>query len=72
MTTMTDRPSKSLDELMDCNPERLLAAAAAARARPPATGTPIVIMRDGALVHEFNPPPLAEELRGGAGDVTQA
>jgi hypothetical protein len=29
-------------------------------------------MRDGKLVHEYDPPPLAEELRGEAGDVKRA
>ena len=72
MTTMTDRSTRSLDELMDANPARLLAAADAARARARATGTAIVIMRDGKLVHEYDPPPLAEEFQGEARDEKRA
>jgi len=70
--TMTARTRQSLDALMDNAPALLLAAADAARARARETGTPIVIMRDGKLVHEYDPPPLAEELRGEAGDVKRA
>ena len=50
MTTMTDRSTHSLDELMDANPARLLFAADAARAWARETGTAIVVMRDGKLV----------------------
>lgn len=70
--TMTARTRQSLDSLMDNAPALLLAAADAARARARETGTPIVVMRDGKLVHEYDPPPLAEELRGEAGDVKRA
>jgi hypothetical protein len=70
--TMTARTRQSLDALMDNAPALLLAAADAARARARETGTPIVVMRDGKLVHEYDPPPLAEELRGEAGDVKRA
>ena len=70
--TMTAGTRQSLDALMDNAPALLLAAADAARARARETGTPIVIMRDGKLVHEYDPPPLAEELRGEAGDVKRA
>ena len=70
--TMSARTRQSLDALMDNAPALLLAAADAARARARETGTPIVIMRDGKLVHEYDPPPLAEELRGEAGDVKRA
>jgi len=70
--TMTARTRQSLDALMDNAPALLLTAADAARARARETGTPIVIMRDGKLVHEYDPPPLAEELRGEAGDVKRA
>jgi hypothetical protein len=69
---MTARTRQSLDALMDNAPALLLAAADAARARARETGTPIVVMRDGKLVHEYDPPPLAEELRGEAGDVKRA
>jgi hypothetical protein len=57
---------------MDNAPALLLAAADAARARARETGTPIVVMRDGKLVHEYDPPPLADELRGEVGDVKRA
>ena len=70
--TMTARPRQSLDSLMDNAPALLLAAADAARARARETGTPIVVMRDGKLVHEYDPPPLADEPRGEAGDVKRA
>ena len=70
--TMSARTRQSLDALMDNAPALLLAAADAARARARETGTPIVVMRDGKLVHEYDPPPLAEELRGEAGDVKRA
>jgi len=70
--TMTARTRQSLDALMDNAPALLLAAADAARARARETGTPIVVMRDGKLVHEYDPPPLAEELRGEVGDVKRA
>jgi len=70
--TMTARTRQSLDALMDNAPALLLAAADAARARARETGTPIVVMRDGKLVHEYDPPPLAEKLRGEAGDVKRA
>lgn len=70
--TMTARTRQSLDALMDNAPALLLAAADAARARARETGTPIVVMRDGKLVHEYDPPSLAEELRGEAGDVKRA
>jgi hypothetical protein len=70
--TMTARTRQSLDALMDNAPALLLVAADAARARARETGTPIVVMRDGKLVHEYDPPPLAEELRGEAGDVKRA
>jgi hypothetical protein len=69
---MTARTRQSLDALMDNAPALLLAAADAARARARETGTPIVVMRDGKLVHEYDPPPLAEELRGEVGDVKRA
>lgn len=70
--TMTARTRQSLDALMDNAPALLLAAADAARARACETGTPIVVMRDGKLVHEYDPPPLADELRGEVGDVKRA
>jgi hypothetical protein len=70
--TMTARTRQSLDALMDNAPALLLAAADAARARARETGTPIVVMRDGKLVHEYDPPPLADELRGEVGDVKRA
>jgi hypothetical protein len=70
--TMTAGTRQSLDALMDNAPALLLAAADAARARARETGTPIVVMRDGKLVHEYDPPPIAEELRNAAGDVKRA
>jgi|GEM_PF-2897645 hypothetical protein len=72
MTTKPPVPSKSLSEFMRQMPAIALEAADAARARARETGTPIVIMRDGKLVHEYEPPPIAEELRNGTGDVKRA
>ena len=72
MMTTPPVPSKSLSEFMRQMPEIALEAADAARARARETGTPIVVMRDGKLVHEYDPPPIAEELRNAAGDVKRA
>ena len=72
---MQQRPpveSKSMSEFLRQLPWLALSAADAARTLARETGTPIVVMRDGKLVHEYDPPPLAEAFRGEAGDVRRA
>jgi hypothetical protein len=72
---MQQRPpveSKSMSEFLRQLPWLALSAADAARTLARETGTPIVVMRDGKLVHEYDPPPLTEEFRGEAGDVRRA
>jgi hypothetical protein len=60
---MNQNPKRSIDDLMDSVPDLLRAAADAARARARDTGTPIVIVRDGVLVRQHNPPPIAVDCR---------
>lgn len=75
MISMEVRPpheSSSMSEFMRRLPWLAVVAADSARARARETGTPIVIMRDGVIVHEYDPPPLGRELRGGPGEIKSA
>ena len=71
---MPKPPTKPLsgDEPMRRMPELGIDAANAARARARETGTPIVIMRDGKLVHEYDPAPLSEDNGAEPGDRKRA
>ena len=62
MMTKPPVPSESLSELMRKMPAIALEAANVARTRARETRTPIVIMRGGELVHEYDPKPIAEEI----------
>ncbi len=72
--TMSNPPTKPLsgNELMQRMPQLGIDAANAARARARETGTPIVIMRDGVLVHEYDPAPLSDDNGAEPGDRKRA
>ena len=69
---MRQNPKRSIDDVMRNVPDLLHAAADAARARARDTGTPIVILRDGVLVRQHDPPPIAEDRRGAIDDSRSA
>jgi hypothetical protein len=53
-------------------PQVAMDAADDARAKARATGTPIVVVRDGVRVHEYDPAPLSDDNGAEPGDRKRA
>jgi hypothetical protein len=64
--------SKSSSAFMRKLPQVAMDAAEDARAKARATGTPIVIVRDGVTVHEYDLAPLSDDNGAEPGDRKRA
>lgn len=64
--------SKSPSAFMRQLPQVAMDAADDARALARATGTPIVVVRDGITVHEYDPAPLSDDNGAEPGDRKRA